>query len=139
MSPETFSPADALSIPWGRLALVLALCSTLTFVLVFVLRRMHGLGTGRRRERQLTLMDTLPIGPRRAIYTIDALGRTLVIAAAGERVTLLLELTARSAPEPEEPIPDHEDGTTTSLETAPAFERVLKAVRHFGARREEKS
>ena len=52
------------------------------------------------RERVLSLLDALPIGPKRFVYVVDLKGRTLVIGAGGERVTLLAEYGEDEWPPP---------------------------------------
>jgi flagellar biogenesis protein FliO len=143
MLPETLSTADALAIPYARICLVLGLTILVTLVVGVALRRFLQGGrasVGRKGSRFLALVDALPIGPGRAVYAVEAQGRTLVFAATGDRVALLAEidpmtesttasdaLGAVSVPPP----------ASRTVGLTGSFSRVLEAARRFETDRGE--
>lgn len=101
--PTDAFPADSLTIPWGRIALVLVLTLLATLGAVAAARG-AGRGAGRGKQRLLGLLDTLPLGPNRAIYVVEAAGRQLLLAVTNDQVTSLGELQAAPAA-PSLPVP----------------------------------
>jgi flagellar biogenesis protein FliO len=133
MAPETLSAADALAIPYARILGVLGLTLVLTVIAALGLRRLLTPGSVvRGRGRLLVLQDALALGPRRAIYVIEAAGKALVIGAAGDQLTLLTEL-----PKVEAPAPPPAQSKEPAAQQSPAFARVLDAARKFEARQNE--
>lgn len=142
---ETLVAADALEVPWGRILAVLGVTLLVTLAVGVGLRRILGLGPrarGGRASRLLALADALPLGQGRALYVVEAMGRRLVVAAAGDRVSLLADLGLAPAPEapaaleaeaPEPLAPSPATGTPNPGD--PAFDAVLEATRRFAAGR----
>jgi flagellar biogenesis protein FliO len=132
MIAQALGPAVSFEVPYGRLAWALLLTLAAGLLLLFGLRRILGGGAARAgRVRLLRVLDALPIGPRRAIYVIEAAGRALVLAACGDRVSLLLELPALpewAAKRAFTPTAPYEIAEPSSF-----FERVRDAAPQFEA------
>lgn len=156
--PTDAFPADAITIPWGRIALVLVLTLLATLGAVAAARG-AGRGAGRGKQRLLGLVDTLPLGPNRAIYVVEAAGHQLLLAVTNDQVTSLGELQAAPAPAappvlaavaapsalaagaaPVEAPPPREPEPLRLLPPAAGalgpspFDRVLEGIRSFDAR-----
>ncbi len=153
--PTDAFPADSLTVPWGRIALVLVLTLLATLGAVAAAR---GAGRSPRgRQRLLGLLDTLPLGPNRAIYVVEAAGRQLLLAVTNDQVTSLGELqpvpsvspatgvatpvaTGVATPVGARPEPAREPEPLRLLPPAPGalgpspFDRVLEGIRSFDAR-----
>jgi len=148
--PTDAFPADTLTVPWGRIALVLVL-TVLATLGAAAAARAYGRGAPRGRRRLLGLLDTLPLGPNRAVYVVEAAGRRFFLAATNEQVTSLGELPGElpgelgpiaatlapaASPEPARPEPAPLrliPPTASSLGPSP-FDRVLDGIRSFDAR-----
>lgn len=78
---------------WDALVRV-ALALLVLIPLVYLVTRLYGrrLSMG-RTGRALRLVDTVVLGPNRAVYVVEAVDRLLVLGATAQHISLLAEVT----------------------------------------------
>ncbi|MSR75854.1 MAG: hypothetical protein EXS14_10345 [Planctomycetes bacterium] len=87
--------SEASTSPLGALLIGIALLGALVAVLFIAakfMRKARMLPSS--RKQQLKLQDVLSLGPKKALYVVGFEGRTLLISAAGEGVSLIADYSA---------------------------------------------
>lgn len=79
---------ETAGIGWGDLLRVLGALAVL-LPLAYVTARSAGSRLAMRSGRAMRLVDTLPLGPGRALYLVEVAGRMLVIGASGQQIERL--------------------------------------------------
>jgi len=88
----TADSAGGLGGALPRVALALALVSALAVLVLWLLRRPRGDGSG-----PLRVVASLPLEPRRTVYVIEAAGRFLLVGVGEGPMAVLGELDAAQA------------------------------------------
>lgn len=83
---------EAPGVGWGDVLRVVGALAMLV-PLAYVTTRLVGSRVALRPGRAMRLVDTLPLGPGRALYLVEVGGRMLVIGVSGQRMERLDAVT----------------------------------------------
>ncbi|MEW6045935.1 MAG: flagellar biosynthetic protein FliO [Bacillota bacterium] len=76
---------DAAAVGLGDLLRVIGALAVLV-PLAYLTTRLVGSRSGIRSRQMMRILDTLPLGPGRALYLVEVGGRALVIGVAGQQI-----------------------------------------------------
>lgn len=83
---------EAPGVGWSDVLRVVGALAVLV-PLAYLTTRLVGSRVGLRPGRAMRLVDTLPLGPGRALYLVEVGGRMLVIGVSGQRMERLAAVT----------------------------------------------
>jgi flagellar biogenesis protein FliO len=120
------SPAQAAAsgVDLPHVALRMALALGLMIVLILAAAaalRFFGRGAGLRGSSRLQVLDSLPLAPKRVLYSVQAGRRVVVLGVTEASITLVLELP------PEEAAALYPDGA--AVLGGPSFRELLRGAR----------
>jgi flagellar biogenesis protein FliO len=110
---------DLPHVAW-RMALALGLLIVLIIAAAAALRFL-GRGGGARGTSRLRILDSCPLAPKRALYSVQAGRRVVVLGVTESSITLVLEL------QPDEATALYPDGASGS--SVPSFRDMLRGAR----------
>jgi flagellar biogenesis protein FliO len=120
----TASPAPAAGADLAHVALRLALAlggMILLIVLAAAALRYLGRGTGLRPTSQLRVLDSCPLAPKRALYSVQAGRHVVVLGVTEASINLVLEL------QPDEAASLYPGGAAAA--GGPSFRELLRGAR----------
>ena len=120
------SPAQAaasgVDLPHVALRMALALGLMIALILAAAAAlRFFGRSTGMRSTSRLRILDSLPLAPKRALYSVQAGRRVVVLGVTETSISLVLELP------PDEAAALYPDGAPA--QSGPSFREMLRGAR----------
>lgn len=117
------SPAAGVDLPNVALRMALALALMIALIVAAAAAlRFFGRGTGSLRgASRLRVIDHLPLAPKRALYSVQAGGRVVIVGVTEASIHPVLELAADEASRL------YPDGGAVA--TSPSFRDVLRSAR----------
>ena len=108
-SPSTSEQSDSIPGLFVNIGLKLGVVILLIYITAFIINKL-GIGSlTPTKQRQLQILETLPLSSKRSLYLIKAGKQSLLIGATDQSVTLIAELEPELPGEPIDLIPSAVD------------------------------